>query len=961
MRFLAAVCLCAALAVVAAAEVPRAAPSRGRPVIRVFPSDECGFEGLCQSVTLDSEGRPWVAAMEPRMFDGVRWVGAPRTWIGPTLTVVCGGDGTLWVGGINQLGRVRPAPWRVESLTERLEGTERDVGRLLRGLRCAGGAVLWSSSGVVHCAGDTVRFRRIESGVKEVFLAAGVPHARGNDERIWRLEGNAWTLVAEARPDRWNLPGPVVVGAEAERWLAGQVVSMAVRLPDGGIAVGTRAAGLVRLGPDGEMLEHWTSDNGLPNDSCISLAVDAQGGVWIAHRRNAVATRLSVSTGLRLHGKPEGIVDTVLHSHQVGGVRHVQGGEALWRQEASGRFSRVTGTKGGGWISLEHEGEVWWAGKSAGRLTDQGYEPVPQLAGKDVRVWGAGFEPGTAYAGTLEGVFRLRRTAAGWSAPELVLAADGQDPSRLIELGDGLLWQGINWGNIRSVDLRQPLAERKARWLKDEPEGAALPAQQSGDLLFPLVFENTLVVATGGGFARWRDQHFEPWAEAAALLRPGQRGVRYAWSDGRILWWQERDGPSDFVRVERRGGKLVAQAIGGGVLRGFHTDTADAQGDPLWLAHGDTLAMLPAQAAPPAAVRARIDEVRGADETWLWGAGGTEAGCVLPRGRREVTLRYSATDFEADWKGRSGLEFRRRLTGAEEWSRWSREASRTYTNLQPGRLRFEVEARTLAGEILAASPLEIMVPAYWWETWWGLGGLWLGGAGLLAYGAARWAQRRLRERVRRLSVESALQQERLRIARDMHDGVGSGLGRLRLTLEQARKAAPAAERDALLERAGSTTEELAEQAREIIWAVTPENDTLDELLDRLAESVRRTAEAAGLRCRLELPAASQPRAIHAEARHQILLAVKEAAHNAVKHAQASELQLRAAVEDDRLALVIEDNGRGFQPEVGRAGGLGLGSLRARAEALRGRAEIDSRPDGGGTRVRLWFPLAAAAG
>ena len=444
-------------------------------------------------------------------------------------------------------------------------------------------------------------------------------------------------------------------------------------------------------------------------------------------------------------------------------------------------------------------------------------------------------------------------------------------------------------------------------------------------------------------------------------------GAALADSSGDRLWVQE-DRPPGRVKIIARdsAGRLEGREITGGLLLGATLDSVwedEAAGRVLFAA-GEQIVSLPS--APPSQAsrssRAAIQAARGPDGAAFWQEGDTRKAATLPADQRNVRLEFAANDYEVSVAGRSGLAFRSRLEGFDAgWSSWSAEAQRDYTNLPPGSYSFAIEARTLAGAVLAAPPLVVFAPALWWETGWAKLGAGLGGAALLAVAVRWWSQRRLRARLRRLTVEAALQQERLRIARDMHDGVGSGLGRLHLSLEQIRHAgtAPAAGDDSPLAEAARSTRDLADQARDIIWAVTPAHDTLDALLERLAETVQRTAAAAGLGCRLDLPEDIPDRPVRAEVRHHLLLAVKEALHNAVRHAGATQLRFHAAVAGEQLTIGLGDDGRGFDPAAGgRPGGLGLESLRARAALLRGKARITSQP-GGGTSVELVLPLSAA--
>ena len=94
--------------------------------------------------------------------------------------------------------------------------------------------------------------------------------------------------------------------------------------------------------------------------------------------------------------------------------------------------------------------------------------------------------------------------------------------------------------------------------------------------------------------------------------------------------------------------------------------------------------------------------------------------------------------------------------------------------------------------------------------------------------------------------------------------------------------------------------------------------------------------------------------IAADVRHSLLLAAKEALHNAVKHAAATEIKLSIALERQSLRVQITDNGHGFDPAA-RAAGHGLSNMRERLNTLGGTCQIESASDEG-TRVTFTLPL-----
>jgi len=215
----------------------------------------------------------------------------------------------------------------------------------------------------------------------------------------------------------------------------------------------------------------------------------------------------------------------------------------------------------------------------------------------------------------------------------------------------------------------------------------------------------------------------------------------------------------------------------------------------------------------------------------------------------------------------------------------------------------------------------------------------------------------------RLRREHALAQERIRIARDLHDDIGAGLTEIALLSEVVRQDGGRAEAvNANLRRIFESVSEMTQALDEIVWAVNPANDTLDKLIAFLGEYAQAILEPAGLRCRLDMPLPAPELALNSKIRHQLCMAVKACLHNVIKHARAREVALRLERARPVLTLTVADDGVGFDPDAlqDRAGTHdGLANLRRRLAEIDGVAVIESAP-GRGTRVRLQVTMRSAS-
>lgn len=227
-------------------------------------------------------------------------------------------------------------------------------------------------------------------------------------------------------------------------------------------------------------------------------------------------------------------------------------------------------------------------------------------------------------------------------------------------------------------------------------------------------------------------------------------------------------------------------------------------------------------------------------------------------------------------------------------------------------------------------------------------------------------RRQVEERTNQLAAEirrhefterqRELEQERTRIAQDLHDDLGASLTQIRFlsVLESRDAQLPETTRDRM-KQVSEKSREMVASLDEIVWAVNPANDLLPNLANYLCHFAEEFFRSTAVRCRLDVDDSLPPVSLTSEVRHDLYLAVREALNNIAKHSQATELWLRIRFGPaEMLSIVIEDNGRGFTPGD-PALGDGLINMRARLERIGGRFEFESRA-GVGVICRLILPV-----
>jgi signal transduction histidine kinase len=235
---------------------------------------------------------------------------------------------------------------------------------------------------------------------------------------------------------------------------------------------------------------------------------------------------------------------------------------------------------------------------------------------------------------------------------------------------------------------------------------------------------------------------------------------------------------------------------------------------------------------------------------------------------------------------------------------------------------------------------------------------WFVALAVLMVGAAAWGSYRLHVRQIRQRFAAVIE-ERSRLAREMHDTVIQGCVGVSALLEaasSARDVSPKVSHE-LLERARNEVRATVDEAREAVWNLRQGSGPGEDLVTALSQLAYRSSLETGIPVKFESSGA--PLALGAEGEHSLLMLIREALHNAVRHAAPKNLSVLLSFDRRGMHVTIEDDGCGFDPAANLASDghhYGLIGMRERVEKLGGEFSLSS-DYGKGTRVRLDIPLA----
>lgn len=797
-------------------------------------------------------------------------------------------------------------------------------------------------------------------------VATTVPTAK-LDYLLASAQGGYWRL-ANGQVEKWRT-NRLERSLGAYPWGATPIAA-ACEDRQGNLVVGTLGNGLYWFDAAGKAT-CLSTNNGLSYNFVLSLQVDREDTLWVGtdggglnHVRRAVFGVVEETRGRVVQSvSPDAEGRVWIGYNAIGPGAY---GAARWQDGVLQRFGPREGLLNSSVnaVFVAADQRVW-AGTWGGLYQFDGtrFQAVP-LGDAVNRQISAIYQDrqGRLWFGTQGGL--ALRDDGGW---KVFTTADGltaNDVRALADDRDGGLWVGTAGGGLNRFRDGRFGALRTAD---------GLPSDNVLSLLVDA--EGVVWVGTdGGGLARLEAGHFVHFTTREGLA---SNSVGYLLEDDEgYLWLGSNVG---LQRVLKRALNDVARGPTNAIVArvygrqdglpvaecplGTQPGACRTRDGTLWFPTIKGLAMVqPAKLVrnpfpPPVMIESVV--VEGALQETNRFRTANLAPITIPPGKGRLELHYTALNLGAPERA----SFRYRLVPHENgWTEAGKERVARYPKLPPGRYTFWVTACNEDGVWNeTGNSLAITVLPPFWQTWWFLTASAAGLLGLIVAVVHYLSTQKLQRQVERLRQQEALEKERARIARDIHDQLGASMTQISLLgeLVEGDKDSPddvAAHARQISQAARDTTRVLDE----IVWTVNPSNDTLEGLVTYVCKYAQEYLEVAGLRYRLEVPGELPAASISPEVRHNVFLAAKEAVTNVVRHAQASGVWLRLRLEPGRFSIEIQDDGRGpagKDSERARSRN-GLRNMHKRLADIGGSFAIEPAPEQG-TVVRLTAPFNPA--
>jgi len=774
--------------------------------------------------------------------------------------------------------------------------------------------------------------------------------------------GGYWRL-GDGRIERWNADGSSRTNNHY-LWTANTKVMAACEDGEGNLMVGTLGEGVFRFDVAGKGTA--VSTNQMPY--VLSLVLDRENTLWVGtdgsglkRLKPRVFQVVEPSRGLTVRSVAEDAQGGVWMSFNAPdfsspGAGHWKDGEFLGYGREQGLITSSVLS-----VLVDRRGQVW-AGTP-------GFLFVLR-AGKFALV--GGMEDWTRW------VSAIHEDRAGniWFGSQAGLVRFNGNTTKLFTLTDGLSSDDVRaiaddrggnlWVGTRSAGLNR-LRDGKFTAFH-QPDG--LPSEEISSLYVDA--EDALWVGTlGSGLARYRDGKWTRFSMKDGLV---SNIIGYVIEDAAgYLWIGSNAGLMRVLKTSMEpvaaGGRTSLNIRFFGRPDGLPTRECTIGSQPgacrgrdgrLWfpttkgLVSVDPARILRNTNPPPVSIESVI--VDGQEQGLAAIRAKLSGPLTLSPDREHLEIGFTSLNLTSPERAR----FRYRLEGHEkDWIEVGSSRTVHYSKLPPGQYRFQVIASNEDGVWNErGSSLTIVVEPPFWRTWWFLGVVFASVLGMVAGIVHYVSTQKLQRQLADLRQQEALEKERSRIARDIHDQLGANLTQVSLLGEMIE-----GDKDQPEEVAGhakqiqATALDTSRALDQIVWTVNPSNDTLDGLVNYLCKYAQEYLAVAGLKYRLEVPPDLPNTPITPEIRHNLFLAAKEAINNVVKHAQATSAWVRLKLESGRFTIEIQDDGKGpaGMNEKRAQSRNGLRNMGKRLEDVGGKFEIGPAPERG-TLVRLVAPL-----
>jgi len=857
----------------------------------------------------------------------------PEGTRGAITDIVEDSSGTLWIGTSSGVLRLTADTTKSKEDTTGSSPLQRVTAEDVSGLALATDGRIW----VLGARGElglidprTATFTACAPAVRNQSLQLRRPICVDREGDVWVPQGHLGGIMRwDSRKERWYSylmrdRGPDLIG--------GVHTTAAILDNSGNVWVGTSGEGLFRFTRSASRFLSCTPESGTPSglssSNVISAWKDREGVLWVGTTTDGLNYLPPGSRRfLPLRHNPHD--PSSLPGNWVNCIRDIDP-DRVW-----------IGMVGGGGISVYDKRTGVFSRPSERSKTPRslGSDTVTALhQDRSGRMWVGhfgGLDRYDAEEGTFRSIIRWSRETLGGMGSVAQMTEDGA----------GNLWLATAGRGLGRLNMRTD----EVTWFRNDPnDPGSLPTNSVWCLYFDETRRALWVPGRGDAIARYSEATnsfvsyrlspappvsfpFESKIPTMFTASPtngivaDSGGNLWVAAGANIIKFNPDDGTHRMYGPSQ--GIVVVEARRNAFLK---TDDGTiyigGSGGLTWFHPGK----MPENKTIPRVILARFA---------IFG----EPVQLPPVGIPEISLSHREHTFSfefaaLEYTNPTQNQYMYKLEGAGgDWVYLGTDRRVTFANVSPGEYLLRVRASNNDGvwNYEGISIPVVITPPYW-ETFWFRATALLLVAGVVA-GVARYRQLKMR----------GVEELRFRIANDLHDDIGSELSAIALESDLiARRLNTLPEQRRRVHEVGRAVRSAAEQLRDVVWIVNPEQEKLGDLVGRMKEVARTLL--AGLEVSLSVRWTPRAVSVAMEFKRNVLLMYKEILNNIVRHAHASKATILIEVKDGLIHVCVTDNGTGFDSKAPTTG-RGLKSIRARAEHIGGTLTVESTP-GAGTNV-----------
>lgn len=322
---------------------------------------------------------------------------------------------------------------------------------------------------------------------------------------------------------------------------------------------------------------------------------------------------------------------------------------------------------------------------------------------------------------------------------------------------------------------------------------------------------------------------------------------------------------------------------------------------------------------------------------------------ALPPNTESIQINYGGISY---LNGKN-LKFKYILAGIDNhWAFAGTRRQAFFTHLPHGTYKLKVVAITPDGtESEQAAVISFTILPYFWQTLWFQFLAVAAVIGFITFYLRFYFKQKYKRKVKKIEAEAALERERMRISKDMHDELGASLTKISLMSDLASR--NLAKPDQLkndLNTISNASRIAASSMDEIVWAVNPKNDTVEKTIYYIVQFIEDYLSSTEIEFAIDLPNKIPEKFVHAEVRHNLFLVIKESVNNIVKHAAASRVELQISTQPTGINFRLNDNGKGIDFSAIDQFSNGLTNMKKRIEDINGTFTILKNEPSGTTII-----------